>query len=71
MYQVARVVRERVKALEFIDTVALVDEFARTIRQELDYRMEARNAEQFHRDFAATRTSASRASSGTTRARGC
>jgi ubiquinone biosynthesis protein len=41
-----------VKALEFIDTVALVDEFARTIRQELDYRMEARNAEQFHRDFA-------------------
>jgi ubiquinone biosynthesis protein len=52
MYQVARVLRERVKALEFIDTVALVDEFARTIRQELDYRMEARNAEQFHRDFA-------------------
>jgi ubiquinone biosynthesis protein len=52
MYQVARLVRERVKALEFIDTVALVDEFARTIRQELDYRMEARNAEQFHRDFA-------------------
>jgi ubiquinone biosynthesis protein len=52
MYQVARVVRERVKALQFIDAVALVDEFARTIRQELDYRMEARNAEQFHRDFA-------------------
>src|ERR687891_1963339 len=53
MYQVARLVRERVKALEFIDTVALVDEFARTIRQELDYRMEARNAEQFHRRFVA------------------
>jgi ubiquinone biosynthesis protein len=52
LYQVARVVRERVKALQFIDTVALVDEFARTIRQELDYRMEARNAEQFHRRFA-------------------
>jgi ubiquinone biosynthesis protein len=51
MYQVARLVRERVKALEFIDTVALVDEFARTIRQELDYRLEARNAEQFHRNF--------------------
>ena len=29
-----------------------MDEFARTIRQELDYRMEARNAEQFHRNFA-------------------
>jgi ubiquinone biosynthesis protein len=52
MYQVARLVRERVKALQFIDTIALVDEFARTIRQELDYRLEARNAEQFHRDFA-------------------
>jgi ubiquinone biosynthesis protein len=52
MYQVARFLRERVRALEFIDTVALVDEFARTIRQELDYRMEARNAEQFHRNFA-------------------
>jgi ubiquinone biosynthesis protein len=51
MYQVARLMRERVTALEFIDTVALVDEFARTIRQELDYRMEARNAEQFHRNF--------------------
>ena len=52
LYQIARLVRERVKALQFIDTVALVDEFARTIRQELDYRMEARNAEQFHRRFA-------------------
>ena len=51
MYQVARLVRERVKALQFIDSVALVDEFARTIRQELDYRLEARNAEQFHRNF--------------------
>jgi ubiquinone biosynthesis protein len=51
MYQVARMVGERVDALEFIDTVALVDEFARTIRQELDYRLEARNAEQFHRNF--------------------
>jgi ubiquinone biosynthesis protein len=52
MYQLARLARERVRALEFIDTVALVDEFARGIRQELDYRMEARNAEQFHRNFA-------------------
>jgi ubiquinone biosynthesis protein len=52
MYQAARFARERVAALEFIDTVALVDEFARTIREELDYRREARNAEQFHRNFA-------------------
>jgi ubiquinone biosynthesis protein len=41
-----------VRALEFIDTVAVVDEFARSIRQELDYRIEARNAEQFHKNFA-------------------
>ena len=52
MYQAARFARDRVKALAFIDTVALVDEFARTIRQELDYRAEARNAEQFRRNFA-------------------
>jgi ubiquinone biosynthesis protein len=52
LYQAARFARDRVKALAFIDTVAVVDEFARTIRQELDYRTEARNADQFHRNFA-------------------
>jgi ubiquinone biosynthesis protein len=52
MYQAARLVRERVKALEFIDVTLLVDEFARQIRQELDYRLEARNAQTFHRNFA-------------------
>ncbi len=52
LYQAARFAREHVSALEFVDTVSLVDEFARTIRQELDYRQEARNAEQFHRNFA-------------------
>ena len=52
LYQTARVVKQRVRALRFIDTVAIVDEFARSIRQELDYRAEARNAERFHRDFA-------------------
>jgi ubiquinone biosynthesis protein len=52
MYQAARIARERVQALEFIDTVGVVDEFARSIRQELDYKNEARNAEQFHRNFA-------------------
>ena len=44
--------RERVRALDFIDAHALVDEFARQIRQELDYRLEARNAQTFHRNFA-------------------
>jgi ubiquinone biosynthesis protein len=52
LYQAAKLVRERVRALQFIDTVALVDEFSRAIRQELDYRTEARNAEKFHRNFA-------------------
>jgi len=52
LYQAARLVKERVHALEFVDARALVDEFARQIRQELDYRLEARNAQAFHRDFA-------------------
>jgi ubiquinone biosynthesis protein len=41
-----------VRALDFVDTRELVDEFARSIRQELDYRLEARNAETFHHNFA-------------------
>ena len=52
LYQAARLAKERVRALDFIDAHALVDEFARSIRQELDYRSEARNAESFRRDFA-------------------
>ena len=52
MYQAARLAKERVRALDFIDARGLVDEFARSIRQELDYRLEARNAETFRKDFA-------------------
>jgi ubiquinone biosynthesis protein len=52
LYQAARLVKERVRALDFVDARTLVDEFARAIRQELDYRLEARNAERFHRNFA-------------------
>ncbi len=52
LYQVARIVRRRVDRLSFIDPVAVVDEFARSIRRELDYRIEARNAEIFRRNFA-------------------
>ncbi len=51
--QAARVVKERVRALDFVDTREIVDEFARSIRQELDYRQEGRNAQAFHRNFAA------------------
>jgi len=52
LYQAARIIKERVRALDFIDASALVDEFSRSIRQELDYRLEARNAETFARNFA-------------------
>ncbi len=52
LYQAARIAKERVRALDFIDAGLLVDEFARSIRQELDYRLEARNAESFRRNFA-------------------
>ncbi|MGH3133727.1 MAG: ABC1 kinase family protein [Gaiellaceae bacterium] len=51
LYQAAKLLRERVRALEFIDPRELVDEFARSIRLELDYGHEARNADAFHRNF--------------------
>ena len=52
LYQAAKITKERVRALDFIDPRGLVDEFGRSIRQELDYRHEARNAQTFHRNFA-------------------
>src|SRR5213592_3790945 len=52
LYQAARIAKERVRALDFIDARQLVDEFARSIRHELDYRLEGRNADVFHRNFA-------------------
>ena len=52
LYQAARMIKERVRALDFIDAHELVDEFARNIRQELDYKLEARHADTFRRNFA-------------------
>ncbi len=52
LYQAAKIAKDRVRALDFIDAQSLVDEFARTVREELDYRQEARNATAFHRNFA-------------------
>ncbi|MDX6515835.1 MAG: ubiquinone biosynthesis protein [Gaiellaceae bacterium] len=52
LYQLARLLRERVRALDFVDTRALVDEFARGIRAELDYRLEGRNCDAMRRSFA-------------------
>jgi ubiquinone biosynthesis protein len=56
LYQAAKVAQERVRRLQFIDLVETVDEFARTIRRELDYGIEARNAEVFRRNFAGDET---------------
>lgn len=56
LHQVARVARERVRRLQFIDLVGTVDEFARTVRRELDYGIEGRNAEVFRRNFAGDET---------------
>ena len=50
--QAARFIKERVHALDFVDSREVVDEFARSLRQELDYRQEASNAQAFHRNFA-------------------
>ncbi len=52
LYQAARLAHERIRAFDFVDTRQLVDEFARSIRKELDYRSEGRNAQNFHRHFA-------------------
>jgi ubiquinone biosynthesis protein len=52
LYQAARIAKDRVRALDFINARELVDEFGRSIRQELDYRLEARNAQTFHRNFS-------------------
>ena len=52
LYQAAKIAKERVRRLDFIDARGVVDEFSRSIRQELDYRSEARNAETFRRHFA-------------------
>ncbi len=52
LHQVARIVTSRVERLDFVDSEELVNEFERSIRRELDYRIEARNAETFRRMFA-------------------
>ena len=52
LYQAAKLAKDRVRRLDFIDARGIVDEFARSIRQELDYRTEARNADTFRRHFA-------------------
>jgi ubiquinone biosynthesis protein len=52
LYQIARILKERVRALDFVDVEAVVDEFARSIGRELDYHQEGRNADILRRQFA-------------------
>jgi ubiquinone biosynthesis protein len=52
----ARLARDRIKRLSFIDLPGVVDELGRGVRKELDYRVEARNAEAVRRNFAGDHT---------------
>jgi ubiquinone biosynthesis protein len=54
--QGVRLARDRIRAFDIVDAEGLVDEFARSIRQELDYAHEARNADTFRRNFAGSET---------------
>lgn len=51
LYQLAQLLRDHSPKDLFIDPVGLVDQFSRGIRNELDYRVEARNAERFRENF--------------------
>jgi len=51
LYQLAGMLKGRVDRLSFIDLEALVDEFSHSIRRELDYGVEAHNADVFRRNF--------------------
>ncbi|MBA2742562.1 MAG: AarF/ABC1/UbiB kinase family protein [Actinobacteria bacterium] len=51
LYQAAKLLHERVRALDFVDPREIVDEFARSIRLELDYGHEAKNADAFYANF--------------------
>jgi ubiquinone biosynthesis protein len=56
MYQAARTATQNVRRLQMFDLVGIVDQFARTIRRELDYGIEARNAEVIGRQFEGDET---------------
>jgi len=52
LYQVAELMHDRFQGRIFVDPVQVVDEFSHSIRRELDYLLEGRNAERFRADFA-------------------
>lgn len=51
LYHLGQILRDHSPKDLFIDPVGLVDQFSRGIRNELDYRVEARNAERFRENF--------------------
>jgi ubiquinone biosynthesis protein len=51
LYQLAQLLKDHTRHELFFDPESVVDEFARTIQNELDYRVEARNAERFGLNF--------------------
>ena len=52
MRQVAAWLDEHVKELDWLDAPGIVEEFARSVRRELDFKLEAGVIEQFQRNFA-------------------
>jgi ubiquinone biosynthesis protein len=52
LFDLARLVQERTPLGEFYDLPEIAEGFAFTLRAELDFRREGRNADRFRRDFA-------------------
>ena len=52
LFDLARLAQERTPLGETYDLVEIVEDFATTLRGELDYRREGRNADRFRRNFA-------------------
>lgn len=52
LYDLSRLAQERTPLGEIYDLVEIADDFAATLRAEMDYRREGRNADRFRRNFA-------------------
>ena len=52
LFDLARLAQERTPLGETYDLIEIVEDFAATLRGELDYRREGRNADRFRRNFA-------------------
>lgn len=52
LFNLARLITKHISESRLYDPVGIVEEFAKTIRKELDFTVEGRNAEKFARNFA-------------------